>query len=206
MKLKAEVFSLKGLSIKDKSLLVSFLSVLSGLLGGSLIYALYIFNNDNHIVDIFITFNTDFIGKSDIEVFSGIALSILVYFIALFISGSSIFGRTMCIVTTLLKFAGIGALISYLYTYYGLKGLEYVLLIFFPGKIFLIFAAVLMTKSGFDMSSAIKNGSVEKESAGSVMKIYYLKSLMFLLLFILSAAVDFFTIKIFSGLFDFTML
>lgn len=206
MKVNAAVLSLKGLSVSDKSLLTAFFSVLSGLMSGSLVYAFDIFNNDNPIGEIFISFNTDFIGKTDIEVFSGITVSVLIYFMILFISGSSIFGRTMCIVTTLLKFAGIGALISHLYSSYGLKGLEYVLLIFFPGKLFLIFAAVLMTKCSFDMSNTVKNGSGEKGSTASVMKLYYLKSLVFLSVFILSAAVDFFTIKIFSGLFDFSLL
>ena len=206
MKVNTAVFSLKGLAIKDNGLFAAFLSVLTGLISGSLIYALFIHKNNNPIVDIFIMFNTEFIGKADAELFSGIAVSVLIYFLMLFISGSSFFGRPMCVVVTFFKFAGIGALISYLYITYGLKGLEYVLLVFFPGKLILIFTSVLMTRSSFEMSGIVKNEANEKGSTTSSAKLYYLKSLIYLLLFIISAAIDFLTIKIFSSLFDFSAI
>lgn len=204
MKINTSVFSLKGFSLNDKGLLAAFLSVLTGLISGSLVYVLVIHKNNNPIIDMFITFNTEFVEKSDIEVFLGIAISVLIYYIALFISGSSFLGRTICIVATIFKSAGISAMISYLYTVYGLIGLEYVLLVFFPGKLILIPAAVLMTKCSFDMSHTVKSGLNEKGSVPSIVKIYYLKSLIFLLIFIISATVDLFTLKIFSNLFDFS--
>ena len=101
---------------------------------------------------------------------------------------------------------GISALISYLYVQYGIKGLEYVLLVFFPGKCIFLSAAVIMTKNSFDMSCIVKNGIAEKGSSTPISKVYYFKSLIFSMLFALSALVDFSALKIFSGLFDFTAL
>lgn len=206
MKVNTAVFSLKGLTIKDNGLFAAFLSVLAGLISGSMVYATFIHKNNNPIVDIFISFNTEFIGKADAELFSGITVSVLIYFLMLFISGSSLFGRPMCVVITFFKFAGIGALISYLYIAYGLKGLEYVLLVFFPGKLILIFTSVLMSRSSFEMSGIVKNGTNEKGSTTLSMRLYYLKSLVYLLMFIVSAAIDFLMIKIFSSLFNFSSI
>lgn len=206
MKVNAVVFSLKGLFRKDQGLLAAFLSALTGLVSGAFVYAFVLHEKNDLIVGAFIKFTTKFSDKSDIEIFSGFALGVLFYFAALFISGSSFLGKRLSIVITLFKTAGIGTLISHLYITYGLKGLEYVLLVFFPGKIIFIFAAVLMTKCCFDMSSSVKNGVDEKGSAAQLIKMYYLKTLVYLLIFILSSAVDFFTIKIFSDLFDFSAM
>lgn len=205
MKVSTAVISLKRIVIKDKGLLWAFLAVLSGIISGSLLYTLVLCNSSNSIFKFFISFNTDFINKSDLEIFSGIVLSELLYFVVLFILGCSFTGKPLCIAATFIKLLGIGAMITYLYAQYELKGLEYVLLIFFPGKVLLIFAAMLMTKNSFEMSSTVKNGIYEKGSNTAIVKQYYLKSIIYMLIFLLSSAVDYIMLKVFSGLFDFSL-
>ena len=202
MKSSGAVLSLKRMTIKDKGLLAAFISSLTGIISGTLIYTFFLIN-ENPIFDVFHSFYTDFKDKTDIEAFSGIVVVILLYFFVLFISGSSFMGKYLCVSATFFKAVGIGALISFLYSEYGLKGLEYVLLVFFPGKCILLFAAILMTKNSFDMSNTVKNGMSEKGSIASFVKMYYVKSLLSLIIFIVSATADFLLIKIFSDLFDF---
>lgn len=206
MKMKASVLSLKNLFIKDKALISAFFAALTGVLTGALIYGFKLNNTNNPLFDLFISFNTDFTGKSQAEIFSGIAISVLVYFLALFLSGTSFTGKYLCIFATFFKMLGIGAFISFLYVKYGLKGLEYVLLVFFPGKTILFFSSLFMTKNSFDMSNNVKNGIYEKGSSTDFIKTYYLRSMIILFVFLLSAVVDFVTIKVFSPLFDFLIL
>ena len=206
MKVNAVVFSMKRFLIKDKGLLSAFITIFIGILVGVFIYAFLLNDKENILFDLFVSFNTDYISKSDIEILSGIALNVLIYYLILFFSGTSFLGRYICLTATFVKVIGISALISYLYVQYGLKGLEYVLLIFFPGKTILLFAAVIMTKNSYDMCSIVNNGAGEKGSTASIKKIYYLKSLIFSILFALSALIDYVSLKIFSGLFDFSVL
>ena len=205
MKVSAAVISLKRFVVKDKGLLWAFVAIFAGIISGSLLYALILHSGNNGIFQLFITFNIDFINKSELEIFSGITLNVLLYFMALFISGCCFNGKPLCVFITFIKMLGIGATVTYLYAQYELKGLEYVLLVFFPGKILLLFSSMLMTKSCFEMSSLVKNGISEKGSGASVIKLYYLKSLIYMLVFMLSAATDYIAIKIFSGLFDFDL-
>ena len=206
MKVNAVVFSAKSFLIKDKGLLSTFITMFTGVLVGVFIYAFLLNNTENVFFDLFISFNTDYISKSNIEIFSGILFNGLVYYLILFLSGTSFLGRYICITATFMKVVGITTLISYLYIQYGLKGLEYVLLVFFPGKAVLLLAAVIMTKNSYDMSRVVNNVIIEKGSTTSMKKLYYFKSLVFSFLFILSALIDFLALKIFSGLFDFTAL
>lgn len=204
MKINAVVFSVKSLLIRDKGLLSAFITIFAGIIIGVLTYAFALNGNKNELFDMFISFNTEYISKSNIEIFSGIALNVFAYYFVLFLSGTSFLGRYISLTATFTKVMGISALISYLYVQYGLKGLEYVLLVFFPGKCILISAAVIMTKSCYDMCGIVKSGTAEKGSTTSIKKIYYFKSLVFGLMFLLSAVIDFVLLKIFSGLFDFT--
>ncbi len=206
MKINAVVFSVKSLLIKDKGLLSAFVTIFAGILVGVLTYAFALNNSKIELFELFVSFNTEYINKTNIEIFSGIALNVLIYYFVLFLSGTSFLGRYICMTASFVKVAGISALISYLYVQYGLKGLEYVLLVFFPGKCILISAAVIMTKTSYDMSCIVKSGTTEKGSTAPIKKIYYFKSLIFGMLFVLSATVDFLSLKIFSGLFDFSQL
>lgn len=205
MKISSRILSLKKINfLKDKHQLWSFISVIAGLVFGIIVS---IFSNNEFnttLQDLFITYSSDFSNKSNLEVFSGIILLGIPYYIVMFILGGSFFGKFLCAPVTALKAAGLSAIASCIYKSYALKGLEYLLLIFFPGKVVLIFSMLIFTKITMDMSQEINCiRESEFQSIKNQRKIYYIKSLFILLIFILSWTIDFSCMKIFSKLFEF---
>ena len=193
--------SLKNILNKtDKSIFLSFIFIFSGLLSGVLIY---MFINENvrpGILKLFLRFYTDFSNKTYIEIFSGIALFGIFYFIIMFISGSSFYGKTISALVTFVKSTGLTLLVSYLYCEFSLMGLEYVLLVFFPGKTVLISGMLLMTKNCIDMSDKLIK--CNKTDFNDYKKRYLIKSILALFIIIFSCLVDLICIKIFSPLFN----
>lgn len=189
-----------GLDLKkDKAIVFSFTSIVVGLISGAVITAFSSASLKSEIEKLFISFFTDFTDKSSLEIFSGIVLDGLIYFIALFISGSNIFGKEMTVILTALKSCGITAIIYVLYADYGLKGLEYVLLVFMPGKVILLFAMLFMTKFSYEFSTDLRSTN-EKNPATDV---YIVKSVITLIFMLISWLIDFFAIVLFSSLFTF---
>lgn len=202
MKEKMIILPLKNtFDSKDKALVISFISILTGLIAGVLIYGLTIKENNNELYKLFIDFNINFTHKKPAEIFSGFALTGLVYFLIMFVSGSSLFGKLLCPVMTFLKAMGITLITSQLYTSFGLKGFEYGLLIFFPGKIILLFSMLILTKLSIDCCSGIFSG--ESLAPTKEIKNYCIKSMLILILFILSWIMDLICILIFTDLFNF---
>ena len=188
---------------KDKTLAYSFCSVLIGLISGAIIICFSPTTLKAETADLFVSFFTDFTDKNKLEIFSGLALEGLIYFGALFVAGSNIFGKEMTLFITALKASGITAIISVLYSDYTLKGLEYTLLVFLPGKVILFFAMLFMTKFCFEFARDLRKGKGNIKETKSITNVYIAKSLIALLFMLISWLIDFFTIIIFSSLFDF---
>lgn len=203
--MKNSVYTLsinKIFSQKDTSLNISFLSVFGGLSSGTLIYICLNDNFRDSICRLFVDFYSVFTDKSSIEIFSGIVFYGIIYFISMFIIGGSIFGKTMAHIITFFKVLGITVLACSFYTEYSIKGLQYALLVFFPGKCTLLVAMLLMTKICFETSRDIL--SFEKSEKSQLIQTYIIKSSVTFLLFLLSWIIDFICIILFSDLFDFT--
>lgn len=190
----------KSALLNDRGLLFSFIAILFGLIFGTVLTVFFENGIKNEILSLFVSFNTEIADKSKMELFSGIILSGLLYFGAMFISGGNIFGKELSLIITAVKASGITAVIAFLYSQYALKGLEYCLLIFLPGKLIFMFGMLFMTKCCFDFSKKLRCNSNEviKDT-----KLFSLKSSISFLIFMLSWTVDFLAIIVFSGLFDF---
>ena len=94
-------------------------------------------------------------------------------------------------------------MITFLYSQYTLKGLEYCLLVFMSDKIILIFAMLFLTKSCYDFSKKLRKGFAQAEENKTAVRLFSLKAVISLFILMLSWTADFLCILVFSGLFDF---
>lgn len=189
-------------SSENTSLNISFVSVLSGLISGVTVYIFIDSDIKEKISYLFFEFYSVFSDKTSIEIFSGIALYGIIYFTAMFILGGSIFGKTILPALTFFKAMGITILACYFYNKYSMNGLQYALLVFFPGKFILIAAMLILTKICFETSRDIL--SFEKCEKAQLIRIYAIKGCITFFLFFFSWIIDFICIEIFSDLFEFT--
>lgn len=188
----------------DKTAIISAAAIAFGIITGAMIYS--VSNNTvfNEICDYFLSYATDFTHKNKPEIFSGIIISYVPYIIAMFILGTSIVGAVGTIALSTVKSMGIGLLFTYIYDAFSLKGIEYCLLILLPGKFILIFAMILLTQSCCMNSLAIRKSLSNFENGAVPLQKYLLRSVVILLLFVLSSLADFLMLTSFSSLFDFT--
>ena len=202
--IKTDFFAgLKNILKKNKSLVLSFIFIFSGVIFGTIVYNLDISGLYQEMMEVFLAFNIDFNDKSSIELFAGLILSGFIYFASMFVLGGNFFGKELILFVTMIKSSGIGALIAYLYSEYGIRGFEYTLLIFIPGKFILLFGMLLMTKCCYDMSDTLRRGITEQGSIKTYMKEYTVKSFISLFVFFLSWFIDFVCICTFLQLFSF---
>lgn len=197
-------FSSNNFNLTEKKILVPFLSIMTGLILGTIIYSFVDENIVSELSKLIANFNEAFINKEKTEVFSDIALSGLLYPVIMFIVGGSIFGSAVCPLITVMQSMGLGFATTFFYCFLGLKGVEYILLIFFPGKIFLFFSMILMTRICIEMSGGLIN--CDKSAVYDKIKIFSLKSAVVLFLCLISRIIDFLCMLMFSGLFDFSDL
>ncbi|MGN1444451.1 MAG: stage II sporulation protein M [Acutalibacteraceae bacterium] len=150
----------------------------------------------------FIAFSTDFSGKSYVEILSGFLSVNIIYFTIVIVMGTSALGDIPILIMTFIQSMGIGALTSYLFTTYGIRGFEYFLLVLFPGKIILIVASLLSAqnslKSVLQIRASLKHALHEEYN----LKLYLIRSLLVLAVMSVSCLVDSITIKLFASLFS----
>ena len=189
--------------VKEKSTVLSFLSIFIGIIIGAVCYNMSSLMLKNEIDGIFLMFNAGISDKSKAEIFTSIIINGFVYFILLFSSGGNLFGREASLFITTVKFSALGALISYFYETYSLVGLGYTLLVFIPGKLLFVLASLFATKTCFDTSGQMRKGLNSLPETKEYTKIYALKMLIVLCMFLISWFIDFLCIIVFTGLFEF---
>lgn len=182
----------------------SAVTIAVGLFAGCLIFFLCRDNIINELSEIFLSFNGDFCNKNKPEIFSGLVFSSAPYIILSVILGTCAVGAPFVILLTALKSAAIGLVTSYIYYAFSLQGVEYCLLVFFPGKIILVFAMLLLTGSCISTARGVLKSVVGEDTIKSTnLQNYFLRSALIALIFILSSTVDFLMIICFSSLFSF---
>ena len=187
-----------------KSAIISAITIAVGIIFGAIICILSKDNLNSSLVEYFINFSTDFSNKNKPEILSGIILSHIPYFIMMIIFGTSVVGTPAVILLTNIKSMGIGLLTTYIYSSFSLKGIEYCLLVMFPGKFILIFAMILLTQSCFVTSNDIIQRLKNKEGRVVSLEKFAVRSILIFGLIILSALIDFLANISFSSLFNFT--
>lgn len=200
MRINSVVLSFKNkIVFKDKNIIISFMSIFFGLIFGVIIYIISYESDLSELFELMTGFRTDFADKNPLEIFSGFALSGLPYYIAMFVVGGSIFGKGLGVIMTTLKAMGLSVITSFLYCNMGLRGLEYALLIFFPGKTVFIFSLLLTTVTTMEMSDSITE--CNKSDLTRNIKSYIIKFVIILLLLLLSWTIDCICYSVFSDLF-----
>ncbi|NMP38161.1 MAG: hypothetical protein GX051_08630 [Clostridiales bacterium] len=132
-------------------------------------------------------------------------ISVIVYLIAVFISGLCAVGLPFIGAVPLFRGLGLGLMCGYLYRAYELTGIGYCLLTIYPGAVLSVAALIYACNEGAIMSvDAFSSISGKKErTAESTIKLYCTRFAVLFAVTILSAAVDALFTKAFSGFFTF---
>lgn len=187
-----------------KSAIISSLIIASGIVVGTLIYQLSSKQISSELFDSFVRFSTDFSNKNKPEIFSGLVLQNLSYYLLMIVFSVSALGTPAILFFSFVKSMGLGMLTTHIYDAYALKGIEYSLLVLFPGKIFLIFAMILLTQNCYVMSVDISRSLRNKSEGGVEFRKFALRALLILIVITMSGIIDFVTVISFSSLFDFS--
>lgn len=188
---------------KDKIQIFCFLVLSSALITGTILYVLSEEYLTEDMFRYFTGFYLDFSSKTTLEVFSGIILSHLPYVLLMIVFGTSSVGCYFVAAISFIKASGMGLISAYLYSSFGLKGIEYALLIFFPGKFLMIFSILFIMHSGINNALYVKGLTKGEYRAEKSSNLYAVKAVTAVLLFILSSLVDCFLAVSFSSLFVF---
>ena len=202
---KSETRKLKisrTLTMAEKLLVLSGIVIMLGVVTGVLLFRTNSSYMSSELCKYFIAFSTNFSGKSYLEVLSGFLSVNIIYITIVFVMGTSALGDVPIIIMTFLQSMGIGALTSYLFTTYGIRGFEYFLLVLFPGKIILIVASLLSAQNGLKSVIQIRNCVRHSQREAYSFKLYLIRSLMIFAVMVVSCLVDSVTIKLFASLFN----
>lgn len=191
-------------NIADKTAILSAGVITISIIVGAIIYSIVRSDVTDTLCEYFLRFTTDFTNKNKPEIISGLFLSNIPYLILMFIFGTSYIGVPAVFLLSAVKSIGLGMLTTFIYDTYSLKGVEYCLLVLFPGKFIFIFAMILLTQNCCINSMNVKQMIREKKDGVVQSDKYILRYILLLIAFMLSSAVDFLTIKVFSTLFNFT--
>lgn len=188
---------------KLPTVFISFIPIALGLIFGSLMFNFSDEGIFDSLKNCFLSFATDFTNKNTPEIISGMLLTYLAYFFMMVIFGMCALGTVPVFILSFFKSAGIGMTAAYIYSGYALKGVEYCLLVFYPGKILAMLAMLMLTHSCYYMSGNIRK--LIKGSHDTTIEIekYVLRSALIGSIFILSSLVDFLMLRCFSSLFAF---
>ena len=175
--------------------LISFFVIVLSFVSGSLIciFSDQSYEELNNSFYEFLNFTAE---KSKTEVYSGLLLINLICFILIFFFSTSIIGTPFIYIVTSFRYIGLGLLVTYIYASFGLKGIEYCLLIMLPGKFFMVFADIMLVDLSVYLSKNLKKIKISD-------KRYLLILLCSCILLLISSAVDTAFISLFGKLFEF---
>lgn len=190
-------------SFRGRINIIVFLVVASAIISGTVLYILSENYLSDGIKESFNSFYSEFACGTKTEVFTGLFLSNLPFVVFAVILGSSSTGYLIIPIIGFIKIIGLGVVNTYLYSSFGLKGLEYSLLIFTPGKFLLIFSVIFLMQSCIDNSIKIKS-VLKGESKTESYRTYYTVRIVFAaVMMLLSSLIDCILAVSFSKLFSF---
>lgn len=197
-----KVISVKKFTRLDKNIILVFSAALSGIITGICLYLLSDDASKSAVNDLFIAFKDVFSQKSFAELFTALSVSCLIFHAVMFICGSSLFGKPVCALLILFKMTGISTIITHVISAYSIKGLEYILLSFLPGKAFFILSLIFLGKNCFDMIDEIKKIPLYNKNTQSGIKIYCIKSAVACVISLAYLIIDSFCFRLFGGMLD----
>lgn len=144
-------------------------------------------------------------GQTVISSFFSQVLINIILIALCFVFGLCAIGFPVPIILNLIKGISIGALSSFMYAEYALKGFGYCMLVFYPVQIALSLIMLKSGKESFSMSTSIfkiLSDSRQKQIGGTEFKAYIIKFLILLVVCIIitliSAVLSVYVIKLFN--------
>lgn len=183
---------------------ISAFILIAGIISGTFIYIISRNNIANELFEYFISFSMYFSNKNNIEILSGLIMQNITYYIFMLVFATCVFGTSAVFFISFVKAMGLGMLTTHIYNEFALKGIEYCLLVFFPGKLLLIFAMVLLTQNCYLTSLDINKKVRYNNDRVVELRKFGLRALLILIIILISSLVDFLTVTSFSSLFDFS--
>lgn len=193
----------KKIDYKQPGMIVVFVCLTLGIVCGCIVYTVADNNLFSPLGKYFLSFATDFSNKNKPEIFSGLIISDLPYFIAMLVFGLSALGYIPVLLISFFKCAGIGAVATYLYTTYSLEGIEYCILILFPSYAVMVLAIMMLTHSCYVTGMKINKLIRNKDESDIELQKYFLRSGLIYCIFVVASVIRFVTIISFSSLFSF---
>lgn len=187
----------------NKSAIISFSVIFIGIVAGVVLYTFADKSLIKEVTDLFIGNTTDFANNNKPEIFYGLVVDNLIYFALMHIFAMCVFGTPAVFFITFAKAMGLGFLTAIIYASFGLEGIEYCLMILFPGKFIMILVMILLTQNCYVNSNSITK-SINPDNGGVVdLRKYALRTIVIFVLIVFSAAIDFVATISFSSLFEF---
>ena len=187
--------------IKNKNVFVLFFVMLFAVCFGVLI-AKYdsdfdFFYEVSQILDNYLAFIKI---NSKPEIFIGLLLSSFVCYAVVSLLSTSVIGAPLIYAVVFFKIAGLSAMLYVLYTEYGLKGLEFSVLVLLPGKYLMLLSLFLLADSSTQIcNSIIKDTQLNSEK----IKKYAMILLVTAVIMLLSVIIDYLAQTAFCELFTF---
>ena len=202
MKINAALVKKQTLKPKatDKSVVLAFLSVAVGIVAGGVLFTLNQELCANEISGVFARFTESFSTRSDADVMLTMLFTRLIYFAVILVSGTSIAGTGIALIYTVINFSSLSMIASYLYSAHNLQGLEYCLLVFYPGKILYILSSLLVLKNALEYCDTLTHKPID---AINSKKRYIGTGAVIFAIYTSGIIIDFILIKMFSSLFSF---
>lgn len=187
----------------NKSAIISFTVIFIGIVAGVVLYNFADKSLIEELRDLVIYNMTNLANKNKPELFYGLIADNVIYFAFTLIFAMCVFGTPAVFFITFSKAMGLGLLTTDIYSSFGLEGIEYCLLILFPGKFVLIFAMILLTQNCYVNSNSITK-SINPDNGRVVdLRKYAMRTVVIFMLIIFSSTIDFVVMISFSSLFEF---
>ncbi len=185
---------------KYKSTIITFLIMLIAVISGPIFYFFAQYGLKEKFSVVFLSFSGLNIETSKPDIFTGLLVWTFIYLIIMLLCSTSVIGAPLVYLITFLRITSLSTLISYIYSEFGLKGIEYCLIVLLPGKFFLLLSYLIMTDACIEISRNIKAKSIKGQPDSGNISVKIVTAMVFSLLQIVT---DYFAIILFSGLFDF---
>lgn len=189
-----------------KEILIFSLLLIIGILFGAFIAKR---GNDTVLLQVKNMFNTFYSTRENQGIMTSVLNSVKVsgcFWLANLILGFCIIGFPFTAMMPTIRGLGVGLVTGYIYSIYGLQGVGYCFLVIFPGALISFIALIYAVSDSFKMSlctlSACLNTGTQKGGADRI-KIFMIRQIFYLILFIIAAFVDGITNNLFAGIFNF---
>ena len=174
--------------------------MLASVISGSLFYYQSNMILKEKIAEIFTCFNEQFITRNKAEIFFSMLTLALFYIILMLLSSTSIIGSLFVYSINFIKISALSIVVTHIYFVYGLRGLEYSLLVILPGKLFLLLSYLIITDACIEITKNIRSVSLKHKSDVKNISVRVVTGVILSTLHVIT---DYTVLTLFSGLFEF---